>query len=336
MKQQGVVAKFHNVASVPVVGRRELSKTSRKVYLFWLRRFWEFVGRKPAAQWNGPDVEKFMGRLQEEGYAAKSRRQALCALVYIFKHVLEREMGELTLPTLPRERKTVKIIPTRQELARIFSALSGPVRLMAGLMYGAGLRVKECCTLRVKDFDFAALTIRIHGGKGGKDRLCLLPMRLVDALQRQIRWRALLHSRDLEKGAGIVDLPGRLGAKYARASQELRWQFMFPSSVIREQRRWHTVPEAVQNAMRQAVRAAGILKPVTPHTLRHAFCTHALRAGNDPATVQQLMGHDSLETTMVYAHADHARGVSPLDAPDLVPRPATLGFDSQEQAGFLP
>jgi integron integrase len=320
MKSQGVIAKFQAVALVSTVNRQELSPRTQEAYLFWLRRFWRFVGRKPASEWTGADVEGFMARLVQEGYSDKSRRQSLCALVFVFKHVLEKDLGKLALPSHPKERKTVKIIPTREELARIFSGLHGQVRLMAGLMYGAGLRVKECCTLRVKDVDFSALTIRIHHGKGGKDRLCLLPMRLAEPLRRQIQWRAALQSRDLEAGAGWVDLPGRLASRYPRAARELAWQYLFPSTVLRDQRRWHAVPEAVQSAMRKAVRAAGILKPVTPHTLRHAFCTHALRSGNDPATVQELMGHDSLETTMLYAHGDHARGISPLDAGDLLPR----------------
>jgi integron integrase len=313
----GLIATFNAVAVVNTPQRRALGKRTRETYLFWLRKFYNFV-QTPASTWTGAEVERFLWSLHQQQYAAKSRKQALCALVYVFRHVLKVDVGTLNLPSMPREKKAIRIIPSRAEVARIFAGLHGQCRVMAGVMYGAGLRVTECCTLRVKDIDFDALTIRVHEGKGDKDRLCLLPRNLVAALQRQIAWRAALHERDLAEGAGFVDLPGRLAIKYKNAARDLRWQFLFPSTVVRGQRRWHTTPESIQGALRKAVQAAGILKTITPHTLRHAYCTHSLRAGNDAATVQQLMGHDHLETTMTYAHGDAARGVSPLDACDLV------------------
>lgn len=151
--------------------------------------------------------------------------------------------------------------------------MKGMVRLMAGLMYGSGLRVSEVCELRVKDIDIDSLTLRVYDAKGEKNRLCLLPVRLVKAIQNQIAWRLALHERDLGEGAGFVDLPGRYGEKNRGASKDIRWQYLFPSALIRGQRRWYLTPKAVQKAMAKAVRAAGILKIVTPHTLRHAYCT---------------------------------------------------------------
>jgi site-specific recombinase XerD len=167
----------------------------------------------------------------------------------------------------------------------------------------------------VQDIDFANLTIRVWSGKGDKHRLALLPVVLIPALERHLKWRESLHECDLAAGAGIVELPGRLAFKYKGADRKLGWQFFFPSTFIRDQRRWHAVPEGVQKAMRRAVTAAGINKRITPHTLRHAFATHALRAGNDIRTVQELLGHESLETTLIYMHADAACGISPLDLP---------------------
>ena len=322
----GIIAKLDEVSRVAMRGRRPLCKSTVKTYTTWLRLFYRWAGGRPAGAWEPRDIEAFCLHLQRERYAPKSRRQALCALVYVFKHVIKKEIGELNLPMMPKEKKGIKIIPTREELGRIFSGLKGQHRVMAGIMYGAGLRVNECCQLRLKDVDFETLTLRVHEGKGGKDRLCLLPVNLVGALQRQMAWRAALHERDLVDGAGLVELPGRLAIKYKNAARDLGWQYLFPSAVIRGQCRWYATPEGIQQAIAKAVRAAGIIKRITPHTLRHAYCTHSLRAGNDIATVRERMGHETLETTLTYAHGDVALGVSPLDAGDVRPLRMVLEF----------
>ena len=312
---KGLVATFMAVSSVNTPTRRMLCRRTQDTYLGWMRAFYRYVQR-PATEWTGEMVQHWLWHLHTERYAHRSRQQALCAVVYVFRHVLGKDMGTLNLPSAPKQQPTLRIIPSRQELGRIFAGLQGQSRLMAGIMYGAGLRVMETCTLRVKDIDLDTNTIRVHSGKGDKDRLCLLPQNLRDALKRQLASRAALHDNDLAQGAGIVDLPGRYGTKSPAAARDLRWQFLFPSTMLRGQRRWHVTPEAIQKALRIAVKASGITKLVTPHTLRHAYCTHSLRAGNDIATVKDRMGHDSLETTAIYAHADQAQGVSPLDVPD--------------------
>jgi len=311
----GLIDQFRVQASC-----RDLQKRTVATYEFWLRKFFNESGKKPASEWTGVMVSEWLHALDRQAYSSVSRKQALCALVFVFRHVLNLDIGNLGLPKPPREKFHLRTIPSREELGRIFSGLRGQPRLMAALMYGAGLRVEETCKLRVQDLDFDALTIRIYGGKGDKDRLCLMPELIVPHLRRQVAWRVALHDQDLAAGAGIVELPGRLARKYPAAERELRWQFLFPSQTVREQRRWHAVPEGVQKAMRAAVRAAGITKRVTPHTLRHAFATHALRAGNDIRTIQDLLGHEHIETTMIYLHGDMARGVSPLDlAPPALP-----------------
>lgn len=304
----GLLARLKEVAT-----ERSCRPSTIETYQWWTRNFFRFVGGKRASEWTGSDVSAWLYHLSEEKYSDKSRHQALCAIIFVFKRVLKLDVGKLDLPPMPRERQRLRIIPSREELARIFAGLKGMPRMMAGLMYGAGLRVGETCELRVQDLDFEALTVRIHGGKGDKDRLCLLPQAMVPALQKWVAWRHSLHEWDLHEHCGLVELPGRLAKKYPNANREFRWQYLFPSQSRRGQYRWHAVPEGVAKAMRKAVSTAGITKRVTPHTLRHAFATHALRAGNDIATIQELMGHETVETTMIYLHGDAARGVSPLD-----------------------
>lgn len=323
-KAPGLIARFRQVAAVQTRSRNALCRNTQSTYITWIRAFWRFIAPKPASLWNGADVERFLWHLHEQQYAVKSRKQALCALVYVFKNVLQVAPGTLNLPAMPKEKQRLRIIPSREELARIFAGMKGQPKLMAALMYGSGLRVQECCTLRLKDLDFETRTIRVHGGKGDKDRLCLMPDNLVDALQRQVSWRVAMHQRDCADGAGFVELPGRFAIKNPAAARSPEWQYLFPSSVLRGQRRWHTTPEAVQQMIRKAVRSAGILKRVTPHTLRHAYCTHSLQIGNDIMTVKERMGHDCVETTMIYAHADTAGGVSPMDAAIVRPIKAPL------------
>lgn len=315
----GLIQKLQDAAT-----ERSLGKSTVACYSFWARKFYGFC-QKPASTWLGEDVRAWMLNLADENYSAVSRKQALNSIVFVFKYVLKKELGQLDLPPMPKVRQTLRVIPSREELGRIFAGLNGQVKLMAGLMYGSGLRVLcECCRLRVQDIDLEALTVRVQDGKGAKCRLTVLPVLLVPALRRHLAWRAALHDQDLAAGAGFVELPGRLAQKYPNARRELRWQWLFPSTLIRGQHRWHTTDEAISKQMRASVRAAGITKRVTPHTLRHAFATHAMQAGNDIKTVQDLLGHESLETTMIYLHGDAARGVSPLDSGRRVVSPLAM------------
>ena len=283
-------------------------------YKFWNRKFYGF-NRKRASEWTGQDVSQFLLWMYRENYSPVSRKQALNALAFTFKHVLRVDMGKLDLPPMPRVHQTLRIVPSREEIARIFSGLSGQVKLMCAIMYGSGLRVGcECCKIRVHDYDEAAGTLRVWSGKGDKTRLTIFPKLLVPSMRRHLAQRKALHEQDLANGCGLVELPGRLAQKYRNASWEFGWQWLFPSTVVRGQYRWHATDESVSKQMRAAVRSAGITKRVTPHTLRHAFATHAMQSGNDIKTVQELLGHSDLATTAIYLHADAARGVSPLDA----------------------
>lgn len=299
---------------------QSLSENTIDNYGWWHLKFYRFC-KVPASQWTGELVRRWMVNLYDLNYSAVSRKQALCAVKFVFDFVLKRELGQLDLPPMPRVRKTLRTIPSREELGRIFAGLKGQAKLMAALMYGAGLRVNECCQLRVQDIDLAALTVRVWDGKGNKCRLTVLPELLVPAIQRHLAWVKSIHDQDLANGAGMVELPGRLAVKYKNANREFRWQWLWPSSVVRGQYRWYATDEMVSKQMRAAVKAAGIIKRITPHTLRHAFATHAMRAGNDIKTVQELLGHEDLNTTAIYLHADAAKGVSPLDALPVRPKP---------------
>ena len=290
-----------------------LASNTKDCYRFWNRKFYGFI-QKPASQWQGADVRTFLLWLHDENYSEISRKQALNAIQFTFKHVLKADMGQLDLPPMPKVRRTLRQVPSREEVARIFTGLHGQAKLMAALMYGSGLRVNECCHLRVKDIDLEKLTVQVWDGKGAKCRLTVLPALLAPALRRQIAWRKALHEQDLAEGRGFVELPGRLAVKYKSAPRELAWQWLFPSNLTRGQYRWHATDESVAKQMRAALKAAGILKRITPHCLRHGFATHAMQAGNDIKTVQELLGHQDLNTTAIYLHADAARGVSPLDA----------------------
>ena len=291
---------------------RSCRPNTRSTYHLWVKKFFQHC-KKPASIWTPADVREWMLSLHSQNYSNTTRKQALCAVKFVFDHVLKSELGWLDLPPMPQVRQTLRTIPTREEIGRIFAGLKGQSKIMAALMYGAGLRVNECCHLRVQDIDFATRTVRVHSGKGDKSRLTVLPMLLIPLLQKHLAWRKSSHDLDLAAGCGLVELPGRLAHKYKNANRELRWQWLFPSAVIRGQYRWHATDEMIAKQMRAAVRAAGITKRVTPHTLRHGFVTHALEAGNDLAVVQKLVGHEDVNTTMIYAHGDRARGFSPLD-----------------------
>lgn len=307
------MSSFNSLFRVAAI-EQSLARNTVQTYLWHLRRFFEST-RLPASQWDGVHVRQWLIEMANARYSPVTRKQALCALKFAFDHVLKRDLGTLDLPPMPKVRQTLRTIPSRDELVSIFKHLRGQARLMAALMYGSGLRVGECCKLRVQDIDLAALTVRIWDGKGDKCRLTVLPMLLVHALKRHIEQRAALHERDLQQGNGFVELPGRLAQKYKNAPRELRWQFLFPSSMVRDGYRWHATDESVAKQLRHAVKACGIVKRITPHTLRHGFATHAMQSGADPRTIQDLLGHENLETTMIYLHGDAARGFSPLDVP---------------------
>jgi integron integrase len=249
----------------------------------------------------------------------------MSALLFLYRHVLDRELGDLDA-VRARRRRRLPVVLTQGEVARMLAGMEGAPKLVALLLYGSGLRLAECLRLRVKDLDFSYHQITVRDGKGGKDRVTMLPARVEAPLQRHLDDVRRLHEQDLRAGHGRVLLPKALDRKYPNAPTEWVWQYVFPSDALSRDledgtlRRFHMSPRTVQKAVKRAVRSAGIPKHATCHTLRHSFATHLLASGYDIRTLQELLGHRSVTTTMIYTHVLNrgGRGVqSPADALDL-------------------
>ena len=302
---------------------RHYSRRTEKAYWQWMRRFIFFHGKRHPAQMGAAEVSAFLSWLAvERNVAAATQNQALSALLFLYKEVLG--VGLPWLDQMVRAQRPVRlpVVLSEAEVRRLLQHVEGSARLMVGLLYGAGLRQVECLSLRVKDVDFVYRQIIVRDGKGGRDRATMLPENLVQPLQRHLTKVRALHARDIDEGHGEVWLPHALARKYRRAGFQWAWQFLFPSfnrSVDPESgtvRRHHVHPDTLARAVKQAARAAGIEKPVSCHTLRHSFATHLLESGYDIRTVQELLGHSDVSTTMIYTHVLNkgARGVrSPLD-----------------------
>jgi len=271
----------------------------------------------------GPEVEAFLNHLaSERRLSASSQTQALDALVFLYDSVLHQPLGEMAGLKRVQRLHRVPVVLARDEVKAILAQMTGVVRLMAELIYGSGLRVNECMTLRLKDIDFSGGVLNVRAGKGAKDRTTLLPERLHAPLKQQLLRVAERHKQDLSHGAGLAPLPNALARKYPSASTSLAWQFVFPSAVLRpwgeggRLARWHASDSTVQRAFREARDRAGINKHASVHTLRHSFATHLLASGTNIRTIQLLLGHRSLQTTMIYTHViEVTRSVaSPFDS----------------------
>ena len=235
---------------------------------------------------------------------------------------MKQDIGELDYLRNVRRFKNIPTVLSKEEITLLLQKMNGTTKIMAGLLYGAGLRVNECVTLRVQDIDLSLRTITIRNAKGQKARVILIPQRLLKALERQLLKRKQLHVEDLYKGWGYVDLPNALNRKYKNAATSFQWQYLFPSSTSRKDiqsgvtKRWHCSTSTLQKAVRKAVLIIELNKRVTCHTLRHSFATHLLAAGTDIRTIQELMGHKDVRTTMIYTHVirkDMRAVTSPLD-----------------------
>jgi integron integrase len=302
---------------------RHYSRRTEKTYWFWIRFFIRYHGMRHPSEMGGAEVQAFLSWLAtERDVAAATQNQALSALLFLYQKVLGQELP--WLDGIARAKRPVRLptVLTEAEVRRLLSQVHGVKWLMASLLYGSGLRQIECLSLRVKDVNFAYRQILVRDAKSGKDRVTMLPEGVIQPLQEHLGRVRLLHRRDLAEGFGEVSLPHALARKYPRAGYEWGWQFVFPSKnrstdpETGAMRRHHVYPDTLHRAIKLAAAAAAIVKPVSCHTLRHSFATHLLERGQDIRTVQELLGHSDVSTTMVYTHVLNrgARGVkSPLD-----------------------
>jgi len=300
---------------------RHLSRRTEEAYLHWMRRFYEFHGRRNPAELGPEEVTAFLNDLaSRRRVAASTQNQALAALLFLYRKVLGLDLpwlGDLVRAKGPRRLPEVL---TRAEVQAVLSRMEGVPRLMAILLYGSGLRLLECCRLRVKDLDFPRCQILVRRGKGAKDRATMLPATLRASLQEHLKGVRRQHQRDLSQGSGWVELPGALGRKLPAAGREWPWQWVFPATrhylhfETGQRRRHHLHETVVQQAVRRAVLAAGIPKRATCHTFRHSFATHLLEDGSDIRTVQELLGHKDVATTMIYTHVLN-RGPAGVQSP---------------------
>lgn len=303
---------------------RHYSSRTQKAYLLWARRFITFHRMRHPAEMGENEINRYVTHLAVHGgVSASTQTQALSAVLFLYRYVLGYDVGEMHGLVRARRSEHVPVVMTRAEVRAVLSELEGQQWLMASLMYGCGMRLSECLRLRVQDIDFDAREILIRSGKGAKDRVTMLPDALQGPLRAQLRRAREVHQRDRAAGWGRVMLPGALDRKYASAAAEWKWQWVFPqerrwcNAKTGEQGRHHVHATVMQRAMKVAAARAGVEKNVGCHTLRHSFATHLLEGGYDIRTIQELLGHKDVRTTMVYTHVLNrgGRGVrSPLDA----------------------
>ena len=304
---------------------RHYSIRTKEAYVQWIRRFIVFHGKRHPLEMGGAEMAAFLTHLAVEGkVAAATQNQALNALVFLYREVSKRKVEDLGDLVRAKKPRRLPVVLTPSEVSSVLSRLTGVHRLVAGLMYGAGLRLLESTRMRVKDVDFARREIIVRDGKGRRDRVTVLPQRATEALSAQLVVARALHHADLAEGYGSVYLPDALARKYPHADRDWRWQYVFPADTRSRDarsgavRRHHLSETAVQRAVKKAVRESGVAKAASCHSFRHSFATHLLENAYDIRTVQELLGHRSANTTMIYTHVLNRGGRavrSPLDSP---------------------
>ncbi|WP_269533272.1 integron integrase [Chitinimonas sp. BJYL2] len=303
---------------------KHFSIRTEEAYLGWIKQFILFHGKRHPQEMGKDEIEAFLNHLvADRNVAAATQNQAKSALLFLYRAVLGMELPWLSDVESAKIPKRLPTVLSEYEVQTVLNNLTGTNALIGDLLYGAGLRLLEACRLRVKDVDFEAGQIVVRDGKGARDRITVLPQKVVPLLQLHLQRVAQLFADDANKGFAPVYLPNALSLKYPKAGREWGWQYVFPADRPSEDprsgviRRHHVSDQQVQRAVRAAARRSGIAKPVSPHTLRHSFATHLLQNGYDIRTVQELLGHSDVRTTMIYTHVLNrgGRGVlSPLDA----------------------
>jgi integron integrase len=300
---------------------RHYSRRTGAAYVAWIRRYIFFHGKRHPAELGAPEVTGFLSSLAIDGrVAASTQNQALGALLFLYRDVLELDLPWLDGVVRAKRPERLPVVLTREEVAAVLRPLTGVPRLMESLLYGSGLRLLECCRLRIQDIDFARNQIVVRGGKGDKDRVTMLPGVVKADLARHLEAVRAQHQSDLRREAGWVELPTALARKYPNAGREWVWQWAFPATrpyrdrETGQWRRHHLHESVLQRVVKDAARRAGIPKRATPHTLRHSFATHLLEDGRDIRTVQELLGHRDVATTQIYTHVLN-RGPSAVKSP---------------------
>jgi integron integrase len=315
---------FTQAAMQRMLSAQHYSPRTIEAYLSWMKRFLRYHWPRDLRSLEADAVRSFLSALAVRGkVSASTQNQARSALVFFFRHVQQRALAPLEGVTPASRPRRLPVVLSRDEVSDVLRELRGAKQLVAMLLYGSGLRLLEALTLRVKDLDFARAQVIVRSGKGDKDRVTVLPPILHGQLTAHLVRVKRLHEADLARGAGCVALPGALDRKYSSAVRAWEWQWVFPATTIYsdvasgERRRHHLHETAVQRAVREAVLRSGVAKHATCHTFRHSFATHLLEQGSDIRTVQELLGHSDLATTMIYTHVlDRGAGAvrSPLES----------------------
>ena len=302
---------------------RHYSYRTEKAYIHWIKRFIFFHDKRHPTEMGEAEIGRFLSSLATDSHvSASTQNQALNALLFLYRQIVKKDIGYVDGVVRAKRPHRLPVVLTRQEVRTILGCLDGSDWIMVMLLYGAGLRLMECLRLRVKDIDFASNQIVVRAGKGDKDRHTMLPAAVKEPLAKHLDLIKQQHQRDLERGLGRVALPNALERKYPNAGKEWGWQWVFPAAshyidkVTGERRRHHLHESVLQKAVKEAVREAGLSKPASPHTMRHSFATHLLEDGYDIRTVQELLGHADVTTTMIYTHVLNRGGkgvFSPAD-----------------------
>jgi integron integrase len=306
---------------------KHYSLRTEKAYLFWVRRFIRFHGLRHPKTMGGPEIERYLSHLATVAKVAPStHKQALASILFLYREVLGVDLPWMGEIGRPRTSQHVPIVLSREEVAALLASVPPEFWLLCSLLYGSGLRLQECLTLRVKDVDFSRHVIYVRHGKGGKDRVVMLPAPAEAALRAQTDFSRHLWSRDRAAGVPGVQVPWALARKLTRAAESLSWHWLFPAATLSTDpqdgihRRHHQYPQTVARALRIAARRAGIAKRVTAHTLRHSFATHLLDSGVDIRRVQELLGHSDVSTTMIYTHILSSSAAGLRSPMELLPR----------------
>ena len=302
---------------------KHYSIRTEESYTYWVKYFVKFHNYKHPAQMSAPQVQEFLNHLAvSKNVSASTQNQALNAINFLYKEILEQPFGKMDNLTWAKSSRRLPVVLSPEEVRNLLNHLQGNLRLMAEILYESGLRLMECIRLRVKDIDFNLNQIMVRFGKGAKDRITLLPAKIVEPLKNQIAKVQSLHQQDLRDGFGNVYLPFALAEKFPNANKEFGWQYLFPATKIstdprtKIKRRHHILEDVLQKQIKLSALKIGIRKHVTCHTLRHSFATHLLQSGYDIRTVQELLGHKNVKTTMIYTHVLNKGALavkSPLD-----------------------